>query len=391
MPNTKFVERLADRIDKIDRKNLEQYVLALMAQESFLNFLLDHVLEGVMVLKNRDEVYFLNRRIRHLLNIPDSVTKKKARLNEVVLDKTLLSSLETAIEDGREIFQKEFDILLPRPMIVRVTLAQEKMPSGTFHIMTLTNLGPQDMDTRERFKLENWESMLSLASGVAHEIGNPLKSLTIHLKLLTKMFEKPSSLDRKKVLDAIRIMEDETSRLDQIVRNFLSATRRKPIQFEKVQINTILHKAVEFMKPELKARKIAVREELDNRLLLCLVDSERLRQAFLNIIKNSVYAMPKGGAITVRTQAREKICMIQFQDTGSGISEEALPKIFDAYFTTKEQGSGLGLLIVYQIVREHGGRIEVSSQVKKGTTFTLLLPIRKEKLGLPEPKKGQTE
>ena len=142
------------------------------------------------------------------------------------------------------------------------------------------------------------------------------------------------------------------------------------------------------MKPELKASKIRVDETLDKRLPLFLIDPERIHQVFLNIIKNAVHAMPKGGALKIQTEAKGKLCLIHFQDTGVGIPDESIAKIFDAYYTTKEEGSGLGLMIVYQIIREHGGRIEVSSKPNQGTTFTIVLPIRTEKLSLPEPKAG---
>ena len=106
----------------------------------------------------------------------------------------------------------------------------------------------------------------------------------------------------------------------------------------------------------------------------------------MNVVKNAVHAMPNGGTLTITSELKGKLCQIHFQDTGIGIPENELPRIFDAYFTTKEEGTGLGLLIVYQIIREHGGRIEVVSRPKAGTTFTIILPIRKEKLGLPGPR-----
>jgi two-component system, sporulation sensor kinase E len=98
--------------------------------------------------------------------------------------------------------------------------------------------------------------------------------------------------------------------------------------------------------------------------------------------------MQKGGKLRIQSTLKDKLCLIEFADSGVGISEQDLPRIFDAYFTTKEEGSGLGLLIVYQIIREHGGRIEVASKPRTGTTFTVILPVRKEKLGLPGPKRG---
>jgi len=139
------------------------------------------------------------------------------------------------------------------------------------------------------------------------------------------------------------------------------------------------------LEPELKAAKIRLATQWDERVPEFLLDHLRIHQVFLNIIKNAIHAMPKGGSLRIGTELKGKLCLIHFHDTGVGISDQDLPKIFDAYYTTREGGSGLGLMIVYQIVREHGGRIEVSSKLGKGTRFTVILPIRKEKLRLPEP------
>lgn len=159
------------------------------------------------------------------------------------------------------------------------------------------------------------------------------------------------------------------------------------MRFEATRVNELIGKTATLLKPELKARRISLREILDKNIPPFLLDAERMQQVFLNLIKNSIHAMPHKGTLCIRTELKDKLCLIHFQDTGVGIPEEKLPRIFDAYYTTKEEGTGLGLVIVYQIVREHGGRIEVSSKPNVGTTFTLILPLRKEKLGLPGPKR----
>ena len=385
MSATQFLDRIASRINRIDRKSLEDYVLELANQTKFLSALLDQVPEGIMVLTPKKEILFLNRRMIRLFNIPESATHKVS-LEQAISDPKLAKLIADTIDRKEELFQKELEVLLPRPMILRINLLFEKNQASPIVILSIANLTQAEMNIRERFKLENWESMLGLAAGIAHEIGNPLNSLTIHLKLLEKTLQKIPPHDRKKIEASLRAAEEETARLDQIIRNFLKAARRKPLRFELTQINELVSKTIFFLRPELKAAKIRVSEELDKRTPLFLLDPERIHQVLLNIIKNAIHAMPKGGTLKVKTEAREKLCLIRFQDTGVGIPDDSLPKIFDAYYTTKEEGSGLGLMIVYQIIREHGGRIEVTSKPNSGTTFTIILPIRKEKLGLPEPK-----
>ncbi len=386
MPATEFLDKIASRINQIDRKSLEGYVLELGRETKFLAALLDQVPEGIMVLTPTKEILFLNRRIVQLFNIPEAAIRKGG-FEQSIPDSSFSELLSSAIARKQELFHKEFEVLLPRPMILRVNLTYEKKQKPELVLLSVANVTQNEMNIREKFKLENWESMMGLAAGIAHEIGNPLNSLTIHLKLLAKALQKLPRQDQKKVQDSLRAMEDETQRLDQIVRNFLKATRRKPLQFEKTQINDLLQKTVSFLRPELKAAKIRVIEEVDKNMPVFLLDPERIHQVFLNIIKNAVHAMPKGGTLRIQTETKDKLCIIHFQDSGIGISEDKIDKIFDAYYTTKEEGSGLGLMIVYQIIREHGGRIEVSSKPNKGTTFSAILPIRTERLGLPEPAK----
>ncbi len=383
MATAEFLERIANRIHRIDRKGLEQYVLDVIRELKFVTFLLDQAQEGLMVIAPSKEVLFTNRRMNQLLNLPENVSRKN--MTQLISDSELSKIISTAVEEKKEIFQQEFEVLLPRPMILKINLLYEKKQKPPIFILSITNLTESETNIRERYQMANWEAMLGLAAGIAHEIGNPLNSLTIHLKLLSKLVSKVSPSDRKKVGDSITAMEDETARLDQIIRNFLKATRRNLLRFEPTQINDLLEKTLSFLKPELKHSKIKVVEDLSADIPVFLADPDRIQQVFVNIIKNAIHAMPKGGVLKVRTEEEGKVCGIYFQDTGMGIPADMIPRIFDAYYTTKEEGSGLGLMIVHQIIKEHGGRIEVKSKPNQGTTFTVLLPMRKQRLRLPEP------
>lgn len=384
MPTTEFLEQIVKRIDRIDRNALKTYVLELVRQNEFVNNLLDHVLEGILVLNSRKEIVFANRRMIQLFNLSPEMPPKTP-LHQAIAEQPLVSLISKCVEQKRELFQEELEVLEPRPMTLRLNLSYFKSKLSEYTVLFVSNITHAETNIRERFKLENLESMTGLAAGIAHELGNPLNSLIIHVNLLEKSIEKLPSAKKKKMDESIKALKDETARLDRIIRNFLKAARRKPLRFELGQINELLSETVDFLKPELKAAKIQIVEELDRQMPFFLFDPERIHQVFMNIIKNAVHAMPKGGSIRIQTEVKDKLCLIRFQDTGIGIHADMMPRIFDAYYTTKEEGTGLGLMIVYQIIREHGGRIEVSSQPGLGTTFTIVLPIRKEKLGLPGP------
>lgn len=383
MATTEFLERISNRIERIDRKGLEQYVLDLIRELKFVTFLLDQAHEGLMVITPSKEILFLNRRMSQLLNLSENMNRKN--VGQIIPDSALSAVISSAIEQKKEIFNQEFEIMLPRPIILKVNLLYEKKEKPPVFILSITNLTDNETHIRERFQLANLEAMTGLAAGVAHEIGNPLSSMAIHLKLLSKIISKIPESEQNKAEDSLKAMEDEMKRLDQIIRNFLRAARRKPLRFEVASINELLDKTLSFLKPELKGSKVKVVKEFDQDLPVFLIDPDRIHQVIVNLVKNSIHAMPKGGTLRIETEGKDKLCVIRFQDTGVGIPGEVIPRIFDAYYTTKEEGSGLGLMIVHQIVKEHGGRVEVRSNLNQGTTFTILLPIRKQRLRLPEP------
>ena len=287
MPAQEFLERVARRIDRIDRKSLESYVLELAREAQFFKHLLDQIPEGIMVLTSNQEAVFVNRRAIQLFNIQEPIAGK-SRLEKLVPDTPFVKLISDALEDKKELFQKEFEILLPRPMVLRLNLFFERKQKPPLAILTAASLTQSETTIREQFKLENWETMLGLAAGIAHEIGNPLNSLTIHLKLIAKTLQKLPTEERKKIETSIGIMEDETARLDRIVRNFLRATRRKPIRFEPTQLNELLSKTVSFLKPELKEAKIRIIEDLDKQIPVFLLDPERIQQVFLNVITKTL-------------------------------------------------------------------------------------------------------
>jgi signal transduction histidine kinase len=154
-------------------------------------------------------------------------------------------------------------------------------------------------------------------------------------------------------------------------------------QFKKENINDVLEEAVRVLEPEMKKGRIQLVMKLNRRIPEFLLDAEKMHQAFVNIVKNAIQSMVRGGILKIQTDLKGRVCEIRFKDQGVGIPKKVLPHVFEAYYTTKEEGSGLGLVVVHSAVNEHGGRIDIKSKVGEGTEFTLLLPLRNEKLPLP--------
>jgi signal transduction histidine kinase len=195
----------------------------------------------------------------------------------------------------------------------------------------------------------------------------------------------PASASRLR--EDIRVARDEITRLDRIVSQFLRAIRPTKPDLQRASINEIVTETLTLLERELKNRDILVELELAADLPRCLVDRAQLKQAFYNLIKNALQASRAGGILRIRTEASETHIVVSFVDTGYGISPEQIGRIFEPYYTTKPEGSGLGLMIVQRIVREHGGTIDVESDMTRGTTVRLKLLIHERRTRLLEAGK----
>src|SRR5437773_1555867 len=174
--------------------------------------------------------------------------------------------------------------------------------------------------------------------------------------------------------ESVEVARAEINRLDSIITQFLRAIRPTRPQLRPENINTIVEEAVRFFALEIKDRDIVVEQELRSDLPLLELDRDQMKQAFYNVIKNSFEAMKSRGILRIRTDLDESHVIVRFTDTGGGISAENLSRVFEPYFTTKTSGTGLGLLIVRRIVREHGGELSIESSEGKGLTLTIRLP-----------------
>jgi signal transduction histidine kinase len=231
---------------------------------------------------------------------------------------------------------------------------------------------------------ERLNALTLLAAGVAHELGNPLNSLNIHLQLMERQAGKIKSKAREELQLSIDICRDEINRLDSIVSQFLRAIRPSRPQLRPENINTIVEETVRFFSAEIEARDIVVETELHSDLPLLQLDRDQMKQAFYNVIKNSFEAMKRRGILRIRTDRDESHVRISFIDNGGGMSAEALSHVFEPYYTTKATGTGLGLLIVRRIVREHGGELAIESTEGKGLTLTIRLPLREQRVRMLE-------
>jgi PAS domain S-box-containing protein len=229
-------------------------------------------------------------------------------------------------------------------------------------------------ETQEQlFQAERLAAMGRLTSRVAHEINNPLYGIINTLELLKS--EIPPTSKRRELLD---MSLSEVIRLSTMVKNMLTFSRPDQETRKEIDMNKFLENILMFLERQLQECNIKVSVDLDRNLPLLTVSPGQMRQVFLNLFKNGMEAMPHGGDLMVTTRARDTTAEIVIQDTGAGMTGEVKEKIFDAFFTTKEQdvkGVGLGLSVCYGIVKDHRGEIVVESEPGKGSSFSVCLPL----------------
>ncbi len=236
------------------------------------------------------------------------------------------------------------------------------------------------MEPEMTFKDNPIQQLSQLTGGLAHEIRNPLSTLNVNLQLLAEdLRDLDDATDnvRRSVL-RIETMQNEVNRLRDILDGFIHFVAHHQLNLKTVDINKILADLIEFYEPQAASEGIRLMTSLSSEPLICIIDVDLIKQAWFNLFINAQQAMPEGGDLMVRTQAADGQARIDVADTGEGIGDEDVGRVFDAYFSTKKGGSGLGLAMTHRIISEHGGRISVESQEGEGSLFSITLPLCKE-------------
>lgn len=224
--------------------------------------------------------------------------------------------------------------------------------------------------------MEKRDLLERLLARLAHEIRNPLSSLDIHVQLLEEDLGSLAPTMREQLSSRLEIIHGELHRLESIVDHFLRLAGPSALDLEPVEILKIISHVCELLRPEAAAREIEIITRLESSMPQTMADSVRLTQALMNMVINAMQAVERKGRIEVSAEARERAILIKVLDNGSGIPDERLASIFDPYFTTKPEGSGLGLWIAQQIVIAHGGSLKAENAPAGGAVFTMRLPIK---------------
>ncbi len=228
----------------------------------------------------------------------------------------------------------------------------------------------------------DWEvDVAAMAGSVVHEIKNPLSTLSINAQLLLEEWSDASTPREVRAVKRLKIMASEVHRLEAIIQSFLRFTERHELDLRETSLNALLEDLEEFITPEANRNQVATRLGLDAGLGPCVFDPALIRQVLLNLILNGIHAMEdEGGELILRsrreTRDGQPMAVVDVVDTGIGMRPEVQDKVFDLYFSTRQDGTGLGLATSKRITEEHGGFIEVQSERDKGSQFSVFLPLK---------------
>ena len=216
-----------------------------------------------------------------------------------------------------------------------------------------------------------------LVGGLAHEIKNPLSTINMNLKLLSEDLARHDDEDHRRLARRLKAVQIEADRVKDILDDFLRFAGKVELSLEPTDLRRVIEELLDFFAPQADAAHVLLRTSLPADEVRCLVDANFIKQALLNLMINAVQAMEGGGELLIRLSSQRRDAIIEVIDTGPGMTGDVLDRIFQAYFSTKKNGTGLGLPTTQRIIREHGGDIHVQSEPGKGTRFVIKLPRQK--------------
>ncbi len=372
-----FVRRALEKLPKLDTEQIEQLFQTLGKENERLAVVLDSMNDGVFVTDEAHRLILVNKAAERLVPIVPGRIIGDRPVWLTIADEDIAAFVRDTLENDDSVSDREFTLETGGSTRILSCSVIPLVQAGHIrgNIVQVVDISEKRGREARLRRAESLASLTTLAAGVAHEIKNPLGSIGIHTQLLQKLVHDDPGKNIEAIDTYLGVIDEEIDRLNKIVVDFLFAVRPMDTALEDHDLNELVDDMLTFVQYELEQAGVELIRELDPELPHLQLDPKYFKQAILNIIKNAISAMPKGGMLRVSTQKRGDQALLRLSDNGIGMSEEVRDKIFEPYFTTRDFGSGIGLTLVYKVVKKHMGDISVISKEGHGTTFTITLPI----------------
>lgn len=386
-----FFDRVFDRVGKIDSASLKSQLKRLSGELSMMETVFRSIQEGVMIVGRGGKLVYANGAAERLLAFDSEKLKGKSAgrffggvdwLEDVDWEKGEHGGDGGGGSEWSHMLTREIEITYPERRILSFYAVPIRQAggSGANALVILRDVTMEREREASALEDERLDAVKTLAASVAHEIGNPLNALDIHLQLLVRELHGLEEGRREPLEELAGVARSEVKRLDAIITQFLQALRHSRPTLEPGDVLALIGETLATMRIEIENRRIEVKVTGSAKVPTVLLDPGQIKQVFYNLVKNAMEAMPDGGTLEIAVSAGDAFLRIDFIDSGVGIPEEALGRIFEPYHTTKAKGTGLGLMIVKRIVEGHGGQIEVASREGQGTRFRILLPLAERRI-----------
>ncbi|MBP5603076.1 MAG: PAS domain S-box protein [Treponema sp.] len=393
-----YVKRVSQKASKLSHEQLISLLDDMVAENENLYSILESISAGLLIVDNDFFLLQSNKIVESRLNFSVYLDDPKAGscpIWEIMEDEEIGEYFKKCAEKEITNTTEDFTIMTSGGSVRFITITMTPLVHGgevTGKIILVRDVTEKKNQEVLLHRMENMANLTNLAAGMAHEIKNPLGAISIHIQLVTKALEKARENNdilpaRKFVEDHIDVVNDEIAHLNKLIMDFLFAVRPVNAALQLKKPSAIIQNVADFLTPEFHDNDISVKVIIKDTESRLLVDEKLLRDVLLNLAQNALAAIKTKkenskadyqGEFTIECASADNKYYIVVSDNGCGMKEETVAKIFEPYFTTKANGTGLGMTMVYKIVKEFSGDIQVKSEEGKGTVFTMVFPLQQD-------------
>ncbi|PLV63557.1 sensor histidine kinase [Brachyspira pilosicoli] len=381
-----FFDKIIKNFDKVSDIEKKRIIERLALLSNSQNIIIENLEEGIIAIDINGIIQGINKKACFLLSIPRNSEDKAISkcINNTNIGRLILELLEANNTDTKIIKDDKNDRML---QIDILPLGDSGIIIGT--LIKIFDITKSYESAQKLKRAEQLASFTTLAAGVAHEIKNPLGSISIYVQLIEKIIKKNMYNDCQcynEFRDYCNIIKEEISRLEDTINSFLFSVRKLVLNLEDININSLILSTVDFLKYEIENNNIKIDIKFDIENLILKIDEKYIKQCLINIIQNSIDSIIEKkkhnksdeNNISIKLKLLDNYALISIKDTGIGIKEEELSKIFEPYFTTKRNGTGLGLTNVIRIIEAHNGSFNIESKYGFGSEAIIKLPLMLE-------------